>query len=43
MNETQIRWEKKIAHFQNEFSSFDEAVELANMRLLSKLEQQGII
>ncbi len=43
MSDPDIRWIQRFAHFSQAFSQLKEAVELAHVRRLSKLEQQGLI
>ncbi len=43
MSDPDIRWIQRFAHFSQAFSQLKEAVELAQARRLSKLEQQGLI
>jgi hypothetical protein len=38
-----IRWIQRFNHFDKAFSQLKEAVELAQQRQLSKLEEQGLI
>jgi len=43
MSDQDIRWIQRFAHFCQAFSQLKEAVELAQERKLSKLEEQGLI
>ncbi|MDP8241248.1 MAG: nucleotidyltransferase substrate binding protein [Candidatus Hatepunaea meridiana] len=43
MSAQDIRWIQRIQHFKKAFSQLTEAVELAQQRKLSKLEEQGLI
>jgi len=43
MSDQDIRWIQRFAHFSQAFSQLKEAVELAQARKLSKLEEQGLI
>jgi nucleotidyltransferase substrate binding protein (TIGR01987 family) len=43
MSDPDIRWIQRFAHFSQAFSQLKEAVELARLRKLSKLEEQGLI
>ena len=43
MSDQDIRWIQRFAHFSQAFSQLKEAVELAQVRKLSKLEEQGLI
>ncbi|NUQ37957.1 MAG: nucleotidyltransferase substrate binding protein [Caldilineales bacterium] len=43
MTVTDIRWIQRFDHFNKAFDQLQEAVELAQKRPLSKLEQQGLI
>jgi nucleotidyltransferase substrate binding protein (TIGR01987 family) len=43
MSDQDIRWMQRFAHFSQAFSQLKEAVELAQVRKLSKLEEQGLI
>jgi nucleotidyltransferase substrate binding protein (TIGR01987 family) len=43
MTTQDIRWIQRLNHFNKAFSQLKEAVELARQRLLSKLEEQGLI
>jgi nucleotidyltransferase substrate binding protein (TIGR01987 family) len=43
MSDQDIRWIQRLAHFSQAFSQLKEAVELAQVRRLSKLEEQGLI
>ena len=43
MRDQDIRWIQRFAHFSQAFSQLKEAVELAQVRKLSKLEEQGLI
>ena len=43
MNTPDIRWIQRLNHFAKAFSQLQEAVELAQQRRLSKLEEQGLI
>lgn len=38
-----IRWKQRFINFLNAFETLVDALELANTRQLSKLEQQGLI
>ena len=42
-NSPDIRWIQRLDHFAKAFSQLKEAVELAQQRRLSKLEEQGLI
>ena len=43
MNTQDIRWIQRFNHFNKAFAQLKEAVELAQQRPLSKLEEQGLI
>jgi nucleotidyltransferase substrate binding protein (TIGR01987 family) len=43
MTTQDIRWVQRFNHFNKAFSQLKEAVELAQQRKLSKLEEQGLI
>ena len=43
MSTQDIRWIQRFTHFSQAFSQLKEAVELAQERKLSKLEEQGLI
>ncbi len=43
MTTQDIRWMQRFNHFDKAFSQLKEAVELAQQRPLSKLEEQGLI
>jgi nucleotidyltransferase substrate binding protein (TIGR01987 family) len=43
MTTKDIRWIQRLNHFDKAFSQLKEAVELAQQRPLSKLEEQGLI
>ena len=43
MSDQDIRWIQRFAHFSQAFSQLKEAIELAQVRKLSKLEEQGLI
>jgi nucleotidyltransferase substrate binding protein (TIGR01987 family) len=43
MTTQDIRWIQRFNHFNKAFSQLKEAVELAQQRKLSKLEEQGLI
>ena len=43
MTTQDIRWIQRLNHFNKAFSQLKEAVELAQQRPLSKLEEQGLI
>jgi nucleotidyltransferase substrate binding protein (TIGR01987 family) len=43
MSTQDIRWMQRFTHFSQAFSQLKEAVELAQVRRLSKLEEQGLI
>ena len=43
MSDQDIRWIQRFTHFSQAFSQLKEAVELAQVRKLSKLEEQGLI
>jgi nucleotidyltransferase substrate binding protein (TIGR01987 family) len=43
VNTPDIRWIQRLDHFGKAFSQLKEAVELAQQRRLSKLEEQGLI
>jgi nucleotidyltransferase substrate binding protein (TIGR01987 family) len=43
MTSQDIRWIQRLNHFNKAFSQLKEAVELAQQRPLSKLEEQGLI
>ena len=43
MNTQDIRWIQRFNHFNRAFAQLKEAVELAQQRPLSKLEEQGLI
>jgi nucleotidyltransferase substrate binding protein (TIGR01987 family) len=43
MNNEDIRWIQRFKHFIQAFGQLDCAVELANQRTLTELEQQGLI
>ena len=43
MNTPDIRWIQRLDHFAKAFSQLKEAVELAQQRRLSRLEEQGLI
>ncbi len=40
---TDIRWKQRFDNFHRAYLNFQEAIALANMRPLSKLEEQGLI
>lgn len=42
-NNEDIRWKQRFDNYQRAFNALQEAVELAQQRPLSKLEQQGLI
>ena len=41
--ENEIRWQQRFANYQKALLTLTEAVELAEQRPLSNLEQQGLI
>ena len=43
MNEQDVRWIQRFNHYARALSQLKEAVELAQQRPLSKLEEQGLI
>jgi nucleotidyltransferase substrate binding protein (TIGR01987 family) len=43
MSDQDIRWVQRFAHFSQAYTQLKEAVELAQVRKLSKLEEQGLI
>lgn len=43
MSDQDIRWVQRLAHFSQAYTQLKEAVELAQVRKLSKLEEQGLI
>ncbi len=43
MNTPDIRWQKRLNHYQQALSQLDSAVQLAQQRPLSQIEQQGLI
>lgn len=43
MSEQDIRWIQRFNHYARALSQLREAVELAQQRSLSKLEEQGLI
>jgi nucleotidyltransferase substrate binding protein (TIGR01987 family) len=43
VSDQDIRWVQRFAHFSQAFSPLKAAVELAQVRRLSKLEEQGLI
>jgi nucleotidyltransferase substrate binding protein (TIGR01987 family) len=43
MTTKDVRWIQRLNHFDKAFSQLKEAVELAQQRPLSKLEEQGLI
>lgn len=43
MVDEDIRWMQRLAHFRKALTQLDEGVELARLRQLSSLEEQGLI
>lgn len=43
MSNQDVRWIQRLNHFQKAFSQLHEAVELAQRRALSRLEEQGLV
>lgn len=43
MTTKDIRWKQRFSNFEKAFKQLEEAVELAQSRNLSRLEQQGVI
>jgi nucleotidyltransferase substrate binding protein (TIGR01987 family) len=43
MDNTDVRWQQRLANFRKALLQLDEAVELMGQRELSKLEKQGVI
>lgn len=43
MSSEDIRWKQRLNHYQKAMLQFTKDVELSRLRLLSKIEQQGLI
>ncbi|WP_459937244.1 nucleotidyltransferase substrate binding protein [Desulfonatronum parangueonense] len=43
MQEDDVRWVQRLAHFRKALIQLGEGVELARQRSLSRLEEQGLI